>query len=222
MPAETIDSPFIASPLATPERTTTYVVAAREGSCDVDSQYIQVVVHSLPQFSAGNDEIIALGSAVTLKPTRSGITRIEWTADTTLSCKDCFDPTAHPYYTRTYYATAYNEFGCSATDSVTVHVRCNGSLVFIPNSFTPNGDGRNDYFFPRGEGIERMNFFRVFNRWGELVFERMNVALNDERSGWDGTYKGKVLPPDVYVYTMQSTCLSGDVLEWKGDITLMK
>ena len=222
LPAATIDSPFIASPLATPERTTTYIVAAREGSCDIDTQMVTVVVHSLPLFSAGNDEVISLGSAVTLKPTRGGITRIEWAADTTLSCLDCFDPTAHPFYTRTYHATAYNEFGCRATDSVTVHVRCNGSLVFIPNTFTPNGDGLNDYFFPRGDGIERMSIFRVYNRWGELVFEKGNATLNDERGGWDGTYKGKALPPDVYVYTMQSICSSGEILKWKGDVTLMK
>jgi gliding motility-associated-like protein len=221
-PAETLDSPFIASPLATPERTTTYIVAAKEGSCDVDSQRVTVVVRSRPLFSAGNDETIALGGAVTLKPTRSGITRIEWAHDTTLTCLDCFDPAAHPYYTNTYYATGYNEYGCSSTDSVTVHVRCNGSLVFIPNSFSPNGDGLNEYFFPRGQGIERMTFFRVFNRWGEMLYERTNIAVNDERAGWDGTYKGKALPPDVYVYIMQSTCSTGEILSWKGDISIMK
>ncbi len=221
-PAETLDSPFVASPLATPGRTTEYVVAAREGTCLIDSQHVVVVVHSLPLFSAGEDETIGLGSAVTLMPTRSGITRIEWRADTTLSCVDCFRPNAYPLYTTTYYATGSNEFGCRTTDSVTVHVRCNGSLVFIPNTFTPNGDGRNDYFFPRGKGIERMSSFRVFNRWGELIFERSNVALNDERAGWDGTSKGQALPPDVYVYTMQSRCSSGEILTWKGDVTILK
>jgi gliding motility-associated-like protein len=142
--------------------------------------------------------------------------------DTTLTCYDCFDPIAHPYFTRTYYATAYNEFGCSATDSVTVHVRCNGNLVFVPNTFTPNGDGKNDYFFPRGEGIEKINEFRIFNRWGEMVFERSNISLNDERSGWDGRFLGKELPPDVYVYYMQANCSTGELVKWKGDVTLMR
>jgi gliding motility-associated-like protein len=222
LPAATLDSPFIASPLARPQQTTSYIVAAREGSCDIDSQTVTVVVHSLPLFSAGNDETISLGSAVTLKPTRIGISRIEWAPDTSLTCLNCFDPAAHPHYTRTYYATGYNEYGCAATDSVTVHVRCNGSLVFIPNTFTPNNDGLNDYFFPRGDGIERMSVFRIYNRWGELVFERSNALLNDERSGWDGSYKGKALAPDVYMYMMQSTCSSGDILEWKGDVTIMR
>jgi gliding motility-associated-like protein len=222
IPKETIDSPFIASPLATPQRTTTYIVAAQEGTCLVDSQRVQVIVHSAPVFSAGHDEVIALGGAVTLKPTKSGISRIEWVPDTTLSCTNCFDPTAHPYFTRTYYVTAYNEFGCSATDSVTVFVRCNGNLVFIPNTFTPNGDGKNDYFYPRGEGIEKINEFRIFNRWGEMVFERSNISLNDERSGWDGRFMGKELPPDVYVYYMQANCSTGELVKWKGDVTLMR
>ena len=138
-PAGTLDSPFIASPLATPIGTTIYTVTAREGSCDADVQQIRVVVRPRPLFSAGTDQIIALGSAVTLQPVKGGIDHIIWRADTTLSCLACFNPVARPYYTTVYYATGYNEWGCTATDSVTVHVRCNGSLVFIPNTFTPNG-----------------------------------------------------------------------------------
>lgn len=222
MPAATIDSPFIAAPLATPMITTTYIVAAKEGSCLTDSQRITVVVHPAPAFDAGPDEIINLGSIAILHPTQQGIHHIVWRADTTLSCLDCFRPAAHPYFTRTYFATAYTEYGCTTTDSVTVHVRCNGSLTFIPNTFTPNGDGFNDYFFPRGEGIDRMTSFRVFDRWGELVFEKINAGINDERSGWDGRYKGRELPPDTYFYMMQSRCVTGEPIIWKGDITLMR
>src|SRR5690606_10258018 len=163
-------------------------------------------------------QTIAAGSAATLLPTQQGISRIVWRPDTTLSCHDCFRPNVNPLYTTTYYATGYNEWGCEASDSVTVHVRCNGSLVFIPNTFTPNGDGQNDYFFPRGRGIDVMSTFRVYNRWGEIVFERSNALINDERSGWDGAFRGKALPPDVYVYTMQSTCPTGEILQWKGDV----
>ncbi|MEO6833420.1 MAG: gliding motility-associated C-terminal domain-containing protein, partial [Chitinophagaceae bacterium] len=146
----------------------------------------------------------------------------EWLVDSSLSCWDCFLPNAHPRYTRTYVATGYDKNGCFATDTVTVFVRCNGDSVFIPNTFSPNGDGHNDRFFPRGTGIDRMMSFRIFNRWGEMVFERLNFAVNDESAGWDGSYKGQQLPPDVYVYTMQSRCEDGQVVQWKGDVTLMK
>jgi len=108
------------------------------------------------------------------------------------------------------------------SDSVFVRVRCNGDSVFIPNTFTPNGDGLNDVFYPRGKGIAYVSSFRIFNRWGELVFERNNFMLNDEHNGWDGTYKGRQLSPDVYMYTISSRCANGEIIEWKGDVTLVK
>jgi gliding motility-associated-like protein len=179
-------------------------------------------VHPSPFFDAGHDQVINYGGSVMLDPTRAGIARIEWRPDTTLSCLDCFDPIAHPPGSTVYYAKGYSEYGCVDSDSVFVRVRCNGDSVFIPNTFTPNGDGLNDVFYPRGKGIAYVSTFRIFNRWGELVFERSNFSLNDEQNGWDGTYKGKQLAPDVYMYTISSRCANGEIIEWKGDVTLVK
>lgn len=222
LPSATVDSPFIASPLATPRTTTTYIVAAQAGTCLVDSQRVTVVVRPAPNFSAGPDKILSLGSATTLEA-KGDFRSISWhNNDTTLSCHDCRNPNAHPYYTRTYAATATNEWGCATTDSVTVFVRCNGSLVFIPNTFTPNGDGKNDWFYPQGAGFDRFISFYVFNRWGQPVFEQHNALLNDERSGWDGTFKGQALIPDTYIYTMQGRCPTGEIIDFKGDVTLIR
>jgi gliding motility-associated-like protein len=221
-PVAFLDSSEIPSPLATPIITTTYVVESQEGTCLVRYDSVTVVVHPLPIFDAGPDEFINYGSAVMLHPTKTGIARIEWLPDSTLSCTDCFDPWAHPSYTTRYFAKAYSEYGCVDSDSVYVRVRCNGDSVFIPNTFTPNGDGLNDFFYPRGKGIDHMTSLRIFNRWGELVFERYNFPLNDEKSGWDGSFKGKQLPPDVYMYTFSSRCPTGEPVEWKGDITLIR
>lgn len=221
-PAATLDNPFIPDPTATPTTTTTYTVISQEGNCQVDTQRTQVVVNARPDFSAGPDKIIALGSATTLEP-RGNFSRIAWLYnDTTLTCWNCKNPNAHPSYTRTYWARATNEAGCETLDSVTVTVRCNGSQVFIPNTFTPNGDGQNDWFFPQGEGLDRMTTFRVFNRWGELVFETQHIPLNSPSSGWDGTFKGQPLAPDTYIYTMSSRCRSGEIVDFKGDITLIR
>jgi len=222
LPEESLDSPHIANPLASPTNTTTYLLIAQEGTCKVDSEFITVGVNSLPIFSAGPDQVIGRGTAVTLHPTQLGIDHIIWRTDSSLSCTDCFLPNAHPRYTHTYYATGYDKNGCASSDSVTVFVRCNGALVFIPNTFSPNGDGNNDYFYPRGEGVDQMSVFRIFDRWGEMVYERLGAVLNDQQSGWDGTYRGKALPPDVYVYLMQSRCEDGSVVSWKGDISLIR
>jgi gliding motility-associated-like protein len=221
-PPATLSNPNIGNPMASPQITTTYILEAQKGTCLISFDTVRVIVHPLPLFDAGFDETINLGESIVLHATKKGIDHILWKRDTTLSCLDCFDPTARPFYTTIYYATGYDEFGCSASDSVKVFVRCNGSRVFIPNTFTPNGDGNNDYFFPRGEGIGTMGSFRVYNRWGEIVFERNNVALNDEHAGWDGTFKGQALAPDVYMYTMQARCEDGRPVTWKGDITLVK
>ncbi|MBS1629284.1 MAG: PKD domain-containing protein [Bacteroidetes bacterium] len=221
-PERFLDSPDIASPLATPIITTHYVVMAKEGTCLERYDTVTVVVHPTPYFDAGDDQFINYGSSVTLNPTEKGIARIEWRPDTTLSCFDCFHPVAHPSFTTIYYAKGYSEYGCVDSDSVVVRVRCNGDSVFIPNSFTPNGDGLNDVFFPRGKGISYISSMRIFNRWGELVFERYNFPLNDEKSGWDGSYKGSKLPPDVFMYTIQTRCATGEPLLWKGDVTILR
>jgi gliding motility-associated-like protein len=99
---------------------------------------------------------------------------------------------------------------------------CDKGQVFVPNSFTPNGDGQNDVFYPRGVGINKIVSFRVFDRWGEMVFERTNITLNDEGNAWDGTYKGNKPRPDVYVYTIDAICESGEELFFKGDVTIIR
>ena len=62
----------------------------------------------------------------------------------------------------------------------------------------------------------------MYSRWGELLFERNNMTVNDEYSGWNGTYNGQKLAPDVYVYIIEAACDNGDAIKWKGDVTLIR
>jgi gliding motility-associated-like protein len=94
--------------------------------------------------------------------------------------------------------------------------------VFIPNTFTPNGDGNNDRFFVSGKGISTITKFQVFNRWGELVYDIRNISPNDPSVGWDGQYKGVVLEPDVFVYVIEATCNLGEHFVYKGDISIVR
>jgi gliding motility-associated-like protein len=123
---------------------------------------------------------------------------------------------------QTYFVTVASSFGCKATDSVTIDVFCDESQIFIPNSFTPNGDGQNDVFYPRGSGISTVKAFRIYNRWGELVFEKTNFDINDASAAWDGTYKGGSARTDVFVYLLEATCTTGKPLFYKGDVTIIK
>ncbi len=109
--------------------------------------------------------------------------------------------------------------GCEDTANISVVVRtffCDEPFIFVPNAFSPNGDGRNDVFYVRGNAIDEM-YMAVYNRWGEKVFE-----TSDPNEGWNGTFKGKELPPDVFGYYLQLKCLNGEEYFKKGNVTLLK
>jgi gliding motility-associated-like protein len=122
----------------------------------------------------------------------------------------------------TYYANVESDKGCKASDSVRIFLYCENSQVFVPNTFTPNNDGENDVFYPRGVGIKAVKTFRVYNRWGELLFERSNISLNDAANAWDGSYKGGDPKPDVYVYIIEAVCYTDEDIFIKGDVTIIK
>ncbi len=124
--------------------------------------------------------------------------------------------------TTQFNVTATNQYGCQDSAHVIIDVLCDKSQVFIPNTFTPNGDGQNDVFYPRGIGIKVVKSFRIYNRWGQLVFERDDIQLNDEHSGWDGTFNGAKPVPDTYIYAMDAVCDNGSPIDWKGDVTLIR
>jgi gliding motility-associated-like protein len=121
-----------------------------------------------------------------------------------------------------YTLRAKNDGGCLAEDKVSVYVLCNNSNIFVPNTFSPNGDGNNDVFYPRGSGVFKILNLKVFNRWGEVVFDKSNFNANDAATGWDGTYKGKQLPADVFIYMLQVVCDNNSTLTFKGNIALLR
>ena len=85
-----------------------------------------------------------------------------------------------------------------------------------------DGDGNNDVFYPRGSGVFKIQNIKVFNRWGEVVFEKSNFNANDAAAGWNGTFKGKPLAADVFVYIMQVICDNNSTLTFRGNITLLR
>lgn len=221
-PAETLDNSRIPDPVAKPQATTVYTVTAWEGSCPPDSHQIKVIVFPKPVVNAGPDITIVAGTSAILSGSGSNISGFAWSPPEVLSCEACSSPTAAPMKTTVFKLTGTSEKGCRNTDEVTIFVLCDQSQVFIPNTFSPNNDGRNDVFYPRGEGLQTISSFRVYNRWGEKVFEKNNIPLNDALSGWDGSYKGTVLSPDVFVYIVEAVCSDGSPIQWKGDISLIR
>ena len=221
-PAATLSCAVCASTLATPVQTTNYQVIIKQGQCFADTLHALVTVHPKPTISAGPDQSIVAGASVQLITSTTFTDTYLWTPATGLSCDDCSAPVASPDRTTTYTVTASNQFGCTATDDVTISVRCDGNQVWLPNTFTPNGDGENDRFYPHGRGIQTVARFRIYDRWGELLFDGANIPVNDKNYGWDGTWKGQQLKPDVYVWILNATCTTGDPIEAKGDISLVR
>lgn len=138
---------------------------------------------------------------------------------------DSLFPWVTPLESTFYEIQAFDVNGCLALASVLVEVDKNRN-VYLPNVFTPNNDGINDYFFLyTGNGVERIRSFRVFDRWGEMVFEQLNAAASpypDPSNGWDGTFRGKPLGAGVYVYIAEVEFRDGQVLLYRGSVTLMK
>ncbi|HFA50174.1 MAG TPA: gliding motility-associated C-terminal domain-containing protein [Bacteroidetes bacterium] len=96
--------------------------------------------------------------------------------------------------------------------------------IYVPNAFSPNGDGINDIFqiYAGGNGIAKVNSFRIFSRWGESVFEYFDFQPNDPQFGWDGKHKGQEMNPAVFAWFAEVELIDGDVRLLKGDVTLLR
>jgi len=179
----------------------------------------------------GPDVEIQLGESLQLNAILSGsnvpIDSIIWTPmifDST-SCMNCLNPTISPLDDQLYTIEIFDINGCNGSDDIFVEVDKNRN-VYIPNVFTPNGDGYNDEFQVfSGPGVTQINSMQVFDRWGELVFQRNNLspaAFPDVANGWDGRFRGKTMNSGVFVYLIEVTFDDGITLLYRGDVTLLQ
>jgi len=230
-PSNWLDKTDSSTVLTTPLNTIRYVVTAINGTCDPKYDTILVtVVQPIPIELSATPTQIFIGLNSDLLAKYAGIIdSIVWSPDSTLSCRTCKTPVASPSVTTTYKATIYyskNGITCSNESEITINVvqTCGDEIVFIPNTFTPNGDGFNDIFRIRGNAISRINYFRIYDRWGKLVFEAENESPNATKAHWDGTLNnnGKELNPDVFVYSFEIQCANGQNFSGKGNVTLLR
>lgn len=223
-PPAGLNSTDIADPVATPQASTTYqVIGYDEHHCFTDTGYVNITVGPNPALNIGPDITASTGTTVTFNPTTQNgpITSWSWTPSASLSCTDCPNPSVTVTNNASYVLRIQNSYGCIVQDTITIITFCKNSQVFVPNAFTPDGDGLNDILMIRGTGIT-VKSFRVFNRWGNVVFEKQNFSPNEPRFGWDGKVRGVPATPDVYVYTAEVTCDNGVVYTYKGNTTILK
>jgi gliding motility-associated-like protein len=177
----------------------------------------------LPKVNAGEDKSIASGGNIQLHPTNTpDVVSYNWSPSEGLNCINCKEPVATPKRTTSYTIAVTNQQGCTGTDDVTISVFCNDGNLFMPNTFSPNGDGVNDIFYPRGKGLFTVKVLRVFNRWGEVVFEKHDFQPNDISKGWNGIHNGRPASQDVYVYSVDLVCENNTILNYKGNVALIR
>ena len=181
----------------------------------IDTAIRQVIVESFMPF-AGNDTIIVKGEQI-LFDAQGGI-KYSWSPPNNLNDTSVYDPvgtypdTGHFAYI-VHISSAY---GCSGYDTISVTVVANSELV-MPTGFTPNGDGLNDYFRPIAVGYRRLNYFRVFDRWGERVYNSTSLE-----TGWDGTFGNKKCEIGTYFWEISFTDRFGKNGFQKGDVMLIR
>ncbi len=145
-----------------------------------------------------------------------------WDPIETLSCDNCEDPIATPLYTTLYALTMPDTNGCIAHDEILITVKKERN-VFIPNVFSPNADGQNDKLIIFTDpSVKEVLRFRIFDRWGEFIYEDANFQPNDPTHGWDGYFKGEIMQPEVFTYYAEIEFVDGDVVLYKGDFTIIR
>lgn len=154
------------------------------------------------------------------------IDSVSWTPKTYLHFAngDSLRPYVRPLDDVTYKLTIFDVNGCTTSEYILVELDRNRN-VFIPNIFSPNGDDKNDYFgIATGAGVKKINFIRVFDRWGELLFTKENIlaGADPNANGWDGTFRGRTVDSGVYVYLVDVEFEDGQKLLYRGDVTVVK
>ena len=226
-PASSLNNSVITNPISTPDTSTDYVCIITENACFTDTLASEVYVDPMPVLAVPplpSCAVAGTANTLTVLITNQDTGLVyEWTPSETINCPSCPTTVVVPDSNMTYHVCVTSNRGCKSCDSVYVCMVCDKSQVFVPNTFTPNGDGYNDRFMVSGKGLGLINHMTVFNRWGEIVYEAHYIPANDASYGWDGTYKGQILEPDVFMYVIEVACeTQGGVFKLHGDISLVR
>ena len=214
-PVNTLSSGNILNPQAFPLRTTTYMLRAYDtlGCPKPGISTVTVTVRPKILSFAGNDTAVVVGQPLQLRGT--GAEFFEWMPSTYLNNSRSQTPIANLSDNFTYQLRAFTAEGCFGLDTINIKVFKTAPDIFVPNAFAPTG--RNSVLRPICVGISSMEYFRVFNRWGQLVFQTSQMGR-----GWNGTIGGQLQGTGTYVWMVKGTDFTGKVIVKKGTATLIR
>jgi gliding motility-associated-like protein len=219
-PPTALDDPSIANPISTPNSSITYTVTISSGDCETFSENVTIIVDGASFVNAGPDQIVVSGGSADLTAFSPGNFNFNWFDSQGNFLGNTPSINTGPVFETSTFEVQVGDNACRASDFVNVVIleTCEDGIVTIPNVFSPNGDGINDVFrLETGLGVSSVGALKIFNRWGELVFQTEGV-----RDAWDGTQSGKALDPGVYVYSIEVICSNETKSLRKGNITLLK
>ncbi|MFZ4544693.1 MAG: choice-of-anchor L domain-containing protein [Saprospiraceae bacterium] len=159
---------------------------------------------------------------VRILPYSSAVAKIRWVPSTFLSCSDCISPTivnaVHPV---TYNISAWNSDGCEANAIFLLKVK-KSIEVYAPNIFSPNNDNNNDRFtlFGNANVVLKINSLQIYNRWGDLLFNGIDLRPNEVQDGWDGKFRGEMQNQGVYIWRAEITLYDGKTEQLSGEVVI--
>ena len=216
IPSTGLSNNTIPNPLASPRDSVIYKIYATNKYGCTDSASVTIDVYRNPVANAGIDKVILRGDTAILNGIATGTSvNYNWSPSNYLNDAGLITPLAYPPVTGTYTLQVVSTVGCgSVSDEVEVKVY---NDFFIPNAFTPNGDGINDKFQIPLLDNYRLTHFTVYNRWGEIVFNAQG-----SRTDWDGKFKGLPQPHAVYVYFLELVSPTGKKITRRGTVMLIR
>lgn len=202
----------------------TYSVLIEDSEgCFLDSIFVleepSPIIVGLP-----NDTLLRLGEIFQINSTISSDLpyTIQWLPNVSVDCATCEDPVFSSYDSQTLEINVTDENGCVTTNAITISID-KSYEVYIPNAFSPNLDGVNEVFeIYTGRDVELIETFRIYNRWGALMYEGLNCFPEDATCQWDGYFKGKKMDPGIYVYYAEVRFLDGFTKLFEGSVFLAK
>lgn len=200
-----------------------YTLSLRDANgCRADTT-AQLRASEIPIIGIPDNYQLRLGYSLQLSPALNIVPKtVQWTPKEGLSCANCLQPEAIPAQNTVYTLSVTSVDDCVTTDSVAVTI-LKYRPFFVPNAFSPNGDGSNDAFTVfAGPALKRLKSLRVYSRWGELIFERLDLPASDPSFGWDGRFKGETLQEGVFVWSAELEYVDGVTEFAKGEVQILQ
>lgn len=219
-PQNGLDNASVMEPVASPETTTQYIITATKGFC-TQTDTVRVTVSPKIEVNVTPDALIEYNVPFQLNATSPQIRNYAaatflWTPAVGLNNANIQSPVAVLRENQSYTVDVTSELGCKGSGQVNLSIKRQESII-IPTAFSPNGDGKNEVLIPVVNDIESIRYFRIYNRWGQVVF-----FTNQLNTGWDGSFNGNAAVSGNYVWEIEGVSTKGKVISKKGAMMLLR